>query len=394
MAVKNDSMCYEKLLLKFIQEPDPVFSMLEWIAGEMMRLEASQKAGSDKGKHNTERKTHFSGTRVRRWDTRLGSIYLLIPKLRKGGYIPFFITEKKRSEQALINVINEAFVNGVSTRKMERVFKQMGLESLPPSQVSQMTKELETQVREFQNRELDKEYPVIWVDALYEKIRDNGKVHNMAVMVVTGVNLEGKKQHLAVEPMYSESEATYTALFDKLKTRGVEKVHLVVSDAHAGLVSAISKSWIGCVWQRCKVHLMRNILAHIPASAKANFAGKLKQIWVQDTEEMARKVAAMVMEEYRAKYPKAIETLENGLEDSLQYYHFPLVDTRKISSTNHQERLNREIRRRSRVVGVFPNMASYVRLIVCYLVEYEEEWMTSRAYMGPETLQQQFMMSE
>lgn len=394
MAGKNDNMCYEKLLLKFIQEPDPVFSMLEWMANEMMRLESTQRAGAEKGKHNPERTTHFSGTRVRRWDTRLGSIYLLIPKLRKGGYIPFFVTEKTRSEQALINVINEAFVNGVSTRKMERVFRQMGLDSLPPSQVSQMTKELDNQVKEFQNRELEKEYPVVWVDALYEKIRDNGKVHNMAVMVVTGVNLAGKKQHLAIEPMYSESEATYTSLFEKLKERGLEKIHLIVSDAHAGLISAITKNWVGCVWQRCKVHLMRNILAHIPASAKENFAGKLKQIWVQDTLEMAKKVAAMVIEEYQSKYPKAIETLENGMEDSLQYYHFPLLDARKISSNNHQERENREIRRRTRVVGIFPNINAYIRLTVSYMIEYEEDWQTGRAYMCAETLQEQFMTSE
>lgn len=389
MADKNVNMSMEKLLIKFITEPDPILSMLEWITQEMIRLESSRKVGALKGQHQPDRKTYFSGTRVRRWDTRLGTIYLLIPKLRKGGYIPFFVTEKKRSEQALINVVQEAYVNGVSTRKMERLFKQIGMENLPPSQVSQMTKELDAQVMEFRNRPLEKEYPVVWVDALYEKIRDNGKVRNMAVMVVNGVTLSGKRHILAVEPMYEESEETYKALFKQMKSRGVEKIHLIISDAHAGLVAAIGKSWLGCVWQRCKVHFMRNILAHVSGASKEEFAGKLKQIWLQETPEMAKKIAEMVVSEYGKMFPKAIETLKNGLEDSLQFYQFELLDPRKISSTNQQERQNMEVRRRSRVVGIFPNLDSYVRLIVSYLMEYEEDWETGKAYMGAVLLQDQ-----
>ena len=394
MAEKNGSTSLEKLLVKFITEPDPLFSMLEWMTNEFMRLEATNKVGAEKGVHTPERKTHFSGTRVRRWDTRLGTIYLLIPKLRNGGYIPFFVTERKRSEQALINVVQEAFINGVSTRKMERLFKELGIENLAPTQVSEMTRDLDERVTQFQTRNLQYEYPIVWIDALYEKIRDNGRVQNMAVMVVNAVSMDGRREILAVEPMCQESEETYTILFNKLKARGLGKIHLCVSDAHAGLVAAISKSWLGCSWQRCKVHFMRNILAHVAAAGKAEFGARLKQIWLQPDRASAIKLAQIIIDEYQRKYPKAIETLENGLEDSLQFYHFKILDGRKISSTNQQERQNKEIRRRSKVVGIFPNINSYVRLITCYLIEYEEDWSVGKAYICPDTLREQMNLLE
>ncbi len=229
---------------------------------------------------------------------------------------------------------------------------------------------------------------MIWIDALYEKIRDNHRACNMAVHVVCGVNLDGKREILAIEPMYEESEASYTALFDNLKKRGLQNVWLAVSDAHQGLIAAVQKSFVGCSWQRCKVHFMRNILAHIPAKDKESFAAKLKQIWQQPDYESAKRYAELLIEEYETRFPKAIEVLENGLEDSLQYYEFPEIDPRKISLTNVLERLNKEIRRRSRVVGIFPSMESYIRLISCYLIEYAEDWETSRCYIKKDILQQ------
>jgi putative transposase len=213
-------------------------------------------------------------------------------------------------------------------------------------------------------------------------------VCNMAVHVVCGVNLDGKREVLAIEPMYEESETSYTALFERLKKRGLKNVWLVVSDAHQGLISAVQKSFVGCSWQRCKVHFMRNILAYIPAKEKETFAAKLKQIWEQPDYQSAKCYAELLSEEYQARYPKAIEVLMNGLEDSLQYYEFPEIDPGKISSTNILERLNKEIRRRSKVVGIFPSMDSYLRLISCYLMEYAEDWETSRCYIRKEILQQ------
>src|SRR5690554_4774695 len=387
MAYHKNTVSLEKMLLKFLGEPDPMLSMLEWLCHKLMEVEVENKLGAGKGEHSPKRTGYRSGTRVRRFDTRMGTMYLLVPKVRKGGYIPFFVTERKRSEQALIQVVQEAFVNGVSTRKIERLARSLGIESISASQVSQLNKELSQQIEEFRNRPLASTYPVIWIDALYEKIRDNCRVCNMAVHVVCGINLDGKREILAVEPMYEESEASYTALFDNLKKRGLQNVWLAVSDAHQGLIAAIQKSFVGCSWQRCKVHLMRNILAHIPAKEKESFAARLKQIWQQPDYKSAKRYAELLIEEYQTRFPKALEVLENGLEDSLQYYEFPEIDPRKISSTNVLERLHKEIRRRSKVVGIFPSMDSYIRLISCYLIEYAEDWETSRCYIRKEILQ-------
>lgn len=392
MARKNTEKTQEwfkNILLQFIGENDPLLSLLQWMIEQLMIVEAESKVGAKKGEHTNERKTYFSGTRVRRFDTRMGSMYLVVPKLRKGGYIPFFVQEKKRSELALMQVVQEAFINGVSTRKIERLAHSLGIDSISASQVSEINKGLSDQVKYFRSRRLSSEYPVLWIDALYEKIRDNGKVMNMAVIAVSGVNSNGEREILTIEPMYSESEATYREVFQNLKSRGVEKVWLCVSDSHEGLKKAISKEFIGSQWQRCKVHFMRNILAHIPHSSKDEFGAKLKQIWLQPDKETALKYARMLVDEYAIKYPKAVDTMENGLEDSLQFYNFPEIDSRKISSTNIHERLNREIRRRSKVVGVFPSMESYLRLVTCYMMEYSEDWNTERSYIKKERIDKQ-----
>ena len=389
MARKYDTATDKKLLLHFMGESDPLHAMLQWLTQRMMEVESEMRVGAAKGKHTEERTTHFSGTRVRRFDTRLGTMYLLVPKLRQGGYVPFFVTEKKRSEQALIQVVQEAFINGVSTRKMERLAQSLGIEGISAGQVSTMTKELDEQVAWFRSRPLEREYPVIWVDALYEKIRFDGRVISMAVMVVAGITVEGHREILACEPMMSESEETYRSLFNNFKERGLEKVWLCVSDAHAGLRKALQKAFLGCGWQRCKVHFMRNIRAHVSHKEKGFFADKLKAIWLQPTKETAIQVAKMLIEEYKHRFHQAIATLEEGLEDALQYLSYASFDHRKISSTNILERLNREIRRRSRVVGIFPSMDSYLRLITSYLIEYAEDWSTGKCYTKQSLIEEQ-----
>jgi len=369
-------------------EPDPLLKMLQWVSERLAELEAEQKVGAEKGRHTTQRNTHFSGTRVRRFDTRLGSIYLLIPKLRRGGFIPFFVTERKRSEAALIDVVQEAFINGVSTRKIERLAKSLGVENLSASQVSEINKGLDEQVEAFRSRPLDAEYPILWVDALYEKIRDDGKVISEAILVIYGVNLEGKREILAVEPMYEESEASWGSVFENLKARGLQRVWMVVADAHRGIQAAARRHLLGSCYQRCKVHLMRNILGRVSHRDKKAFSEKLKQIWVQPDRKSAVRTARIFMAEYRQRYPEAIAVLAEGLEDSLQFYAFPEMDPRKISSTNVLERLNKEIRRRSRVVGVFPSEDSYVRLLCCYLIEYTEDWEHEKSYVRKEAIDQ------
>ena len=389
MAPRNSTAELKNLLSQFIGESDPLFEMLKWLTEKLMLLEAEQKAGAKKGSHSRQRSTHFSGNRVRRFDTRLGTMYLVVPKLRKGGYIPFFVTEKKRSEQALLQVVQEAFINGVSTRKIDRLAQKLGIENISASQVSEINKGLDEQVYDFTNRPLETEYPVIWVDALYEKIRYERRVVNSAVMVVCGLNLAGEREILAIEAMDRENEENYRCLFKRLKERGVENIWLAVSDAHPGLKAAIQKEFLGSSWQRCKVHFMRNILAKVKGKNKESVASKIKHIWNQPDEQSAREYAKMVMNELEDMQSEAVRIMEEGLEDSLQFYAFPKIDHRKISSTNMLERVNLEIRRRSRVVGIFPSCDSYLRLVTCYLIEYTEDWTTGRSYIRKEVLDEQ-----
>ena len=386
MAHQNSTVPFEKMLMKFVSDDDPMLSMLKWLCERLMEAEVESKLGAEKSERSEGRQGYRSGYRIRRFDTRMGTMYLMVPKIRNGGYIPFFVEAKKRSEAALMSVIQEAYVNGVSTRKMDKLTKTLGIESISRSQVSVITKELNKQVEEFRQRKLESTYPVLWVDALYERIRDNRAVKNMAVLVVTGINLDGKRDILAVEPMYEESAATYTKLFSNLKERGLQSVWLVVSDAHKGLVKAAREAFVGCCWQRCKVHFMRNILAHISGKDKKSFAEKLKQIWLQPDYDSAKKYAQALVEEYEAKYRQAVATLEDGLEESLQFFNFPAIDARKIASTNLLERLNREIRRRTNVVGIFPSMDAYIRLVTSYLIEYSEDGSSGRSYINPKII--------
>jgi len=384
--LKQDKKIFLSKVLEFLVCKDPILEMLKWILDEFMRAESEIKVGAEKNKHSQDRKTYFSGYRPRRFDTRLGTFYFLVPKLRNGGYIPFFLQEKKRSETALISLIREAYVNGVSTRKMERLAKSLGIEGLSATQVSEITKGLSQEVTSWRTRPLDPVYPVLWVDALYEKIRQDGRIVSSAVLIIQGLDFQGHRAVLSIEPMVEESEASWKMVFDKLKKRGLQKVWLVVSDGHKGIQAAVRKSFLGSAWQRCKVHFMRNLLVHIPHREKKRFAEELKQIWLQNDLESAHRMASVLVEKYEDRFPEAIKCLLDGLEDSLQFYHFPAFDKRKISSTNTLERLNCEIRRRTRVVGIFPSIESYVRLVTTYVLEITEEWIAEKAYFAPDKI--------
>ncbi len=387
MAQRKNTTDFQGLLFQFMGTEDPMLNMLEWLCRQMMEAEVSGRIGADKHEQSQERTSHRCGFRARRLDTRLGTMYLMIPKVRNGGYIPFFVTERKRSEAALVQVVQEAFVQGVSTRKMEKLAKSLGIEGISRSQVSEMTKGLNDQAEEFRNRPLTSSaYPVLWVDALYEKVRYGGRVVSMAILLVCGVNEEGKREVLAIEPMLEESRESYKQLFEKLKERGLSKPFLIVSDAHKGLVAAIGECFPGTSWQRCKVHFMRNILVHVPYKEKERFASLLKGIWMTTDLKTAKHRAQELADEYRTKCPKAVETLEEGLEDALTFLAFPKLDARKVSSNNMLERLNKEIRRRTRVVGIFPNPESYLRLVTVYLMEYSEDWSVTRSYLSEDSL--------
>ena len=384
MAHKKNNTNLTELLLQCMTQRDSMLSILEWLCTRLMEAEVDQQLEAEKSQRTDGRSGYRSGYRPRRLDTRMGTMYLMLPKVRQGGYIPFFVTERKRSEAALIQVVQEA----VSTRKMEKLAQSLGIENLSRSQVSEMTKGLNEQVNEFRNRPLSNTvYPVLWVDALYEKVRVDGRIVSMAVLIVCGVDENGHRDIIAVEPMAEESRSSCGVLFQDLKDRGLATPNLIISDAHSGLVSAIQEFFPGVSWQRCKVYFMRNILAYVPQKEKKSFAAVLKEIWLVPTAELARKRAYNVMDAYAKRFPKAVQCLENGLEDSLTFYAFPKLDARKISSSNMIERLNREIRRRTSVVGIFPNEASYVRLVTTYLMEYAEDWSVSTAYLSQESIE-------
>ena len=387
MAQGKNTTNLAGMLFRFMGMEDPMLSMLEWLCTQMMEAEVSKQIRAEKHEQSQDRTSHRCGFRPRRLDTRMGTMYLLVPKVRNGGYIPFFVTERRRSEAALVQVVQEAFVQGVSTRKMEKLAKSLGIEGISRSQVSEMTKGLQEQVNEFRNRPLTSgSYPVLWVDALYEKVRYAGRVVSMAILLVCGVNNEGRREVLALEPMLEESKESYKQLFEGLKNRGLQNPSLVVSDAHKGLIAAIGECFPGAGWQRCKVHFMRNILVHVPHKEKERFAGLLKGIWLTADLATSKQRAQDLADEYRIKCPKAIETLEDGLEDALTFLSFPSLDARKVSSNNMLERLNKEIRRRTRVVGIFPNPESYLRLVTVYLMEYSEDWSVTRSYLSEESL--------
>ena len=251
MAHEKNTTNLTELLLQCVTQPDPMLSMLEWLCTHLMEAEVDQQLGAEKSQRTDGRSGYRSGYRPRRLDTRMGTMYLMVPKVRQGGYIPFFVTERKRSEAMLVQVVQEAFVQGVSTRKMEKLAHSLGIENLSRSQVSEMTKGLNEQVNEFRNRPLSNTvYPVLWVDALYEKVRVDGRIVSMAVLIVCGVDENGHRGIIAVEPMAEESKSSYGVLFQNLKDRGLSTPRLIIYDAHSGLVSAIRASFPGASWQR------------------------------------------------------------------------------------------------------------------------------------------------
>lgn len=387
MAQEHDTTDFAEVLQEISESGNPLLTMLRMICQEFMEMEVSQKLSADRSERTEGRSGYRSGYRDRRLDTRLGTLNLSVPKIRSGGYVPVFMDRWQRSEQALIATIHDIYVMGVSTRKVKALAENMGIESISAAEVSKMAKGLDEQVEAFRKQDFSgKKYPILWVDAIYEKVRVDSRVVSMAIEIVCGVSTDGHREVLAIEPMAMESKDSYLALFRDLCSRGLEVPKLIISDAHTGLVAAIQEGFPGASWQRCKVHFMRNILAHIPQRSKDSFAKELKQIWLAEDADQARKLASILADKYRSKYPKAIECLENGLEDSLTFFSFPMIDQRKIASSNMIERLNKEIRRRTRVVGIFPNEASYMRLVCSYILEYAEDWAYERVYLSPDSL--------
>ena len=369
-----------KLVETATSADDPLRAMAEMIADFVMEAEVTEKVGAEPHERTEERTTHRNGHRDRRWDTRLGTLTLKVPKLREGGYVPSFIEHRRRSEQALISVIQEAVVKGVSTRKIEAVLEELGIAGVSAGQVSQLCAALDEKVKQFRDRPLG-EIRYVWVDALYEKVRVDDRVESRAVVVATGVNLQGRREVLGLDVIPAESEEGWTLFLKSLKERGLTGVRLVISDAHSGLKAAVRKV-LKAEWQRCKVHFYRNVLVHVPKRSQAEVSEAMKGVFVQRDEKSAKAKAAELVRQFQARFAKAMEVFEAGIDDVLSYLHYPQPHRTRISSTNPLERLNLEIRRRTRVVGIFPHAGACLRLIGMLLVEKHEDWLTDdKAYL-------------
>lgn len=370
----------DKLVETATSAEDPLRAMAEMVADFVMEAEVTAKVGAAPYERSDDRSTHRNGSRDRRWDTRLGTLSLKVPKLREGGYVPSFIEHRKRSEQALVSVIQEAVVRGVSTRKIEAVLEELGIAGVSAGQVSQLCSALDEKVRQFRERPLG-EIRYVWVDALYEKVREDERVESMAVVIATGVNLQGRREVLGLDVIPTESEEGWTQFFKSLKERGVQGVRLVVSDAHGGLKAAVRKV-LKAEWQRCKVHFYRNVLAHVSKRSQAEVSEAMKAVFVQRDEKSAKTKAADVVRQFQSRFAKAMEIFEAGIDDVLAYLHYPQPHRTRLSSNNPIERLNQEIRRRTRVVGIFPHRGACLRLIGMVLVEIHEDWLTDdKAYL-------------
>jgi transposase-like protein len=370
-----------KLLETASSAEDPLQAVAQMVADFLMEAEVTSKVGAEAHERSEQRMTHRNGYRQRRWDTRLGTMRLQVPKVREGGYVPSFIEHRKRSEQALVSVIQEAVVKGVSTRKIEAVLEELGIAGVSAAQVSQLCAALDEKVRQFRERPLG-QYRYIWVDALYEKVRVDDRVESMAVVIGTGVNLEGRREVLGFDLIAAESEEGWAAFFKSLKERGLSGVKLVVSDAHKGLTAAVRKV-LKAEWQRCKVHFYRNVLVQIPKRSQAEVIEAMKAVFVQRDEQSAKAKAAELVRQFQSRFTKAMEIFEAGIDDALSYLHYPQAHRTRISSTNPQERLNLEIRRRTRVVGIFPHAGACIRLVGMLLVEKHEDWLTDdKAYLS------------
>ena len=389
MEVTN-TMGAAEVLRKYLLEADPdlVRSMVQTFAEALMSAEASGLCNAEYGEVSAERVNSRNGYRTRRWDTRAGTIDLAIPKLRSGSYFPDWLIEpRRRAERALVAVVAQCYVEGVSTRRVDDVVRSMGIEGISKSQVSELAKSLDEAVAAFRNRPLDAgPYTYIWVDALTQKVREGGRIVNVAVVIATGVNAEGHREILGLDLITTEDGAGWTAFLRGLVARGLSGVQLVVSDAHGGLVDAIASVLPGAAWQRCRVHFVRNVLTRVPKATQSMVATLIRSIFDQPDAEQVHLQHARVVEQLAERFGDAADMLISAEADILAFSGFPKEHWRQIWSNNPQERLNKEIRRRTDVVGIFPNRAAVVRLVGAVLAEQHDEWAVARRYMGIESL--------
>jgi transposase-like protein len=373
-------------LLEKSADADLLREMIGFAAERLMELEVEAKTGAGWGEKSADRLAQRNGYRERDWETRAGTVELRIPKLRKGSYFPFFLEPRRLAEKALTAVIQEAYIQGVSTRSVDDLVKAMGMSGISKSQVSRLCEEIDERVQAFLTRPIEGDWPYLWIDATYVKVRQAGRIVSVAVIQAVGVNADGRREVLGMDVGPSEAETFWTEFLRSLARRGLRGVKLVVSDAHEGLKAAAARV-LNATWQRCRVHFLRNALAHAGKSARRVVSAFVATAFAQDDAAAAKAQWRSVADQLRPKLPKLADLMDQAEEDVLAYMTFPAAHRVKLHSVNPIERLNREIKRRTEVVGIFPNEASLVRLVGAILLEQNDEWAVQRSrYMTLETM--------
>jgi transposase-like protein len=375
-----------KALIEKTPDADVLREMIGFAAERLMDMEVGGLTGAAYGEKNPDRLVQRNGYRERGWETRAGSVELRIPKLRKGSYFPFFLEPRRLAEKALTAVIQEAYVQGISTRSVDDLVKAMGMSGISKSQVSRLCEEIDGKVKAFLDRPIEGDWPYLWIDATYVKVRQAGRFVSVAVIVAVGVNSDGRREVLGMDIGPSEAEPFWTDFLRKLTRRGLRGVKLVISDGHEGIKAAVAKV-LHATWQRCRVHFMRNALAHASRQGRRVASAFIATAFAQDDAEAARVQWRKVADQLRPKVPKLAKLMDEAEPDVLAYMTFPKDHRLKIHSTNPLERVNGEIKRRTDVVGIFPNEDAITRLVGAILLEQNDEWAVQRArYMTLETI--------
>jgi putative transposase len=380
----DDRMALAELLEKG-SDSDLLREMIGYVAQRLMQMDVEGLVGAAHGERGEGRENWRNGYRERDWHTRSGTIALRIPKLRRGSYFPAFLEPRRSSEKALAAVVQEAYVQGISTRSVDELVKALGMTGISKSQVSRLCEEIDERVGAFLERPLEGDWPYLWIDATYVKVRQAGRIVSVATIIAVAVNGEGRREVLGMATGPSEAEPFWTAFLRSLTRRGLRGVKLVISDAHEGLKAAVAKV-LKASWQRCRVHFLRNALAYANKGQRQMVFALINTIFAQDTAETAHAQWRIVTDQLRAKFPKLAAMMDEAEHEVLTFMDFPKEHRVKIHSTNVLERLNGEIKRRADVVGIFPNEASIRRLVGALLMEQNDEYAIQKRYMSLESL--------